>query len=482
MAGESLGTMVVGVTANISPAERALTALADMLEKFERKQQARQRSAQTRPPADPMALTKENSGIFSGLFAEIDKQQGLRPRAQQQVDDITNAANRSRYAVLNLAYGLQDAATVFGTGGFAGAVRASANNLSGLGVLLGSTAGGTAGLKAALMSAEFVVIGLATAVMIGADAWDNYQKKLQKAAEESAKAKFERFDAPKAGQEAGRAEQFAIELENARKLTDAEKAIRQVRNEDRVQAAKERAEARVAADLRVEKQRAEAMLAAKKSATEKEAAMLQRDGFVDRMPGADVFRGAEEIRFTAEEMKAMSISELQLKADLQEATRKLKEAEQSVNNTIDERIQLLKEQDAAEKNLRRAKRDDVEDKFNRQFAEGMREMQANEERRIRLGRRDFAESVRKMESDVMDMERRARFDPFANTGAAGRNTAAEYEALVRARAPGGIEGGDLQAMKQLLQEQKEILRKIEENTKETYEGPPPTVDELINGV
>ena len=82
----------------------------------------------------------------------------------------------------------------------------------------------------------------------------------------------------------------------------------------------------------------------------------------------------------------------------------------------------------------------------------------------------------------MELERKARFDPFANTAAAGRNTAAEYEALVRARAPGNMEANDLSAMKQLLQEQKEILRKIEENTKETYEGPPPTVDELINGV
>lgn len=45
MASDSLGTMTVGVTANVSDAERALNSLANMLEKFDRQQQTRARSA-----------------------------------------------------------------------------------------------------------------------------------------------------------------------------------------------------------------------------------------------------------------------------------------------------------------------------------------------------------------------------------------------------------------------------------------------------
>jgi hypothetical protein len=315
--------------------------------------------------------------------------------------------------------------------------------------------------------------------LFGADAWEKYRKKVKEAADEVAKAKFERFDPEKAVQEAGRAERFQIDIERARGVEDAEKIVNRVREDDRVKAKEERAAAAKAADLRVEKLKAEAAIAAKIQA-EAKAAMQFRQGAAGPGGGGAGFERMPQM--TQEERRLAAMDEAGFQADVEQATKKLKEAEDEVNKAIDDRIQLLKELDKAERNLRRARRDDVEDRFNRAFAENMREGQRNEEDRIRIGRRDFAESVRKMESDVMELERKARFDPFANTAAAGRNTAAEYEALVRARAPGNMEANDLSAMKQLLQEQKEILRKIEENTKETYEGPPPTVDELLNGV
>lgn len=475
MASDSLGTMTVGVTANVSDAERALNSLANMLEKFDRQQQARARSAQVKTPIDPLALTKENSGIFSGLYAETEKEN--KPKIAN--DEIVASASRARFAVMNLAYGVQDFAQTIGTGGFPAAIRASANNLTGLAVLFDKTAYASGGLAAALLTPEIAVIAVATAALLGADAWEKYRKKVKEAADEAAKAKFERFDPAKAVQEAGRGERFQIDIERARSVEEAEKVINRVRDDDRVKAKEERAAAAKAADLRVEKLKAESALAAKRQA-EAKAAMEFRQGAAGPGGGGAGFERMPQM--TQEERRLAAMDEAQLQAEVEQATKKLKEAEDEVNKAIEDRIQLLKEQDKAERNLRRARRDDVEEQFNRRFKEWVLGIQQGEEDRIRIGRRDFAESVRQMESDVMELERKARFDPFANTGAASRNTAAEYEALVRARAPGNMEANDLSAMKQLLQEQKEILRKIEENTKETYEGPPPTVDELINGI
>lgn len=589
MASDSLGTMTVGVTANVSDAERALNSLANMLEKFDRQQQTRARSASSgsrgaaggggyfspmseefqaeikrmemvekrteaalrfreirqselgaisrRQEIDDLQASVEreqqierrridNLQVYAERQEQIEQKRIQRAKERQQreidnlqayaermearqeekrrkqfeltwensgvfgamnpkagaggqpTDDMAVSANRARFAVMNLAYGVQDFAQTIGTGGFPAAVRASANNLTGLAVLFDKTAYASGGLKAALMTPEVAVIAVASAALLGADAWEKYRKAIKAAAEEDAKAKFEKFDAGKAVREAGRAERFAIDVENAKTVAEAEKVTNRVREEDRVKAKEERAAAAKAADLRVEKAKAEAALATKRQA-EAKAELLLRTGAAGPGGGAG-FAGMQPI--TQEERRLAAMDEAGLVAEVEQAVKKLKEAEEEVNGAIEDRIQLLKEQDIAERNLRRAKRDDVEDRFNRQFAEQMREGQRNEEARIRIGRRDFAESVRETEQKVMELERKARFDPFAGTGAAGRNTAAEYEALVRARAPGNMEANDLSAMKQLLQEQKEILRKIEENTKETYEGEPPTVDELINGV
>ena len=89
---------------------------------------------------------------------------------------IATASGTAQFAIMNLAYGVQDAATVWGTSGFAGAVRASANNVASLGVLFGSAGIGAGGLAAALATPAVALIGLSTAVMLGADAWEKYKK------------------------------------------------------------------------------------------------------------------------------------------------------------------------------------------------------------------------------------------------------------------------------------------------------------------
>ena len=81
-------------------------------------------------------------------------------RREEELHRIESSANRARYGMLNLAYGVQDATTVFGSSGLAGAVRASANNLQGLGVLLQEMKGNMGGVKEAIFSAEFAIVGV----------------------------------------------------------------------------------------------------------------------------------------------------------------------------------------------------------------------------------------------------------------------------------------------------------------------------------
>lgn len=270
MASDSLGTMTVGVTANVSDAERALNSLANMLEKFDRQQQTRARSAssgargagaggggyfspmseefqaeikrmemvQKRTEAtlrfrqirqSEMAAmsgrgTEENMRAIGEAFksGDIERLEGVLGRANRGIQQVGDSSARTRYAVLNLGYGVQDAVQVFGTSGLAGAVRASANNLQGLGILLDKTAGGMAGLKSALMSGEFIVMGVATAVLLAASAWEKYSKAQEEALAKASAEKFKRLNPEKAVEQAGREEILNRELARMEKLNEAE--------------------------------------------------------------------------------------------------------------------------------------------------------------------------------------------------------------------------------------------------------------------
>lgn len=168
--------------------------------------------------------TEENMRALGEAFksGDAERLEAVLGRANRGLEQVGSSAARTRYAVLNLGYGVQDAVTVFGTGGFAGAIRASANNLQGLGVLLDKTAGGMAGVKAALMSGEFIIMGVATAVLLAANAWDSYNKSVQKALEAEAKERFKKLKPERAVEEAGREEVLNRELARMQKLTEAE--------------------------------------------------------------------------------------------------------------------------------------------------------------------------------------------------------------------------------------------------------------------
>jgi len=284
MAGDSLGTMTVGVTANVSDAERALNGLANMLERFDRQMQSRGRSGGGR------GGTSAGGGYFSPMSEEfqneikrmeqvqkrtesalrfreirrseemaantrnVDEQmRGLGEafksggaagaeeylnRTNRAIAQVGDTSARTRYAVLNLGYGIQDAVQVFGTSGLAGAVRASANNLQGLGVLFDKTAGGMKGLTAALMSGEFVVMGIATAVLLAADAWQSYSKSVEEANKKAAAEKFKRMDPLGEVEKAGKEEAQNRELARMEKLADAEKKKKEITDQIAVTNAK----------------------------------------------------------------------------------------------------------------------------------------------------------------------------------------------------------------------------------------------------
>lgn len=139
---------------------------------------------------DPVkALEKEQkkaAAVMGRAFATGNKEMfdtaaraydGFGDRIKQVTEQkIVSGAANARYAVMNLAYGVQDAATVYETSGFAGAIRASANNMTALGSLMGEAAGKAGDLRAAFAAPEVALIAFSTALMIGADAYAKYQK------------------------------------------------------------------------------------------------------------------------------------------------------------------------------------------------------------------------------------------------------------------------------------------------------------------
>ena len=139
---------------------------------------------------DPVkALEKEQrkaAAVMGRAFATGNKEMfeiaaraydGFGDKIKQVTDQkIVTGASNARYAVMNLAYGVQDAATVFETSGFAGAIRASANNMTALGTIMGDAEAKAGDLRKAFAAPEVALIAFSTALMMGADAYAKYQK------------------------------------------------------------------------------------------------------------------------------------------------------------------------------------------------------------------------------------------------------------------------------------------------------------------
>lgn len=373
--------------------------------------------------AESMKLTKENSGVFGDMWGTKPKATG---QAGQEADELTKSANRARFAVLNLGYGVQDFAQVIGTGGFPAAVRASANNLTGLAALFDKTAYASGGLKAALMTPEIGIIAVATAALLAADAWDKYEKSLKRAAEENAKAKFAKFDVAEVGRLAGRQGAFREELALAKDMAAAQKIMEDKQRQDRIEADKEAALAAQAALNRAALDEAKAMLKKRKQLTD-EAARAPLTGGEDMGGG-----GWGGPLLSREDQLLLDTDISQLEANVAEAAAKVKESEEAINKVVGERIDLLREVDAAEKNLRRAKREDVEQRFNKAFADWMRAGQENELELMREEQSDLEYRISFLGRERAKVERSMRIGQQP-VGVAQFESATAYEALARSR-------------------------------------------------
>ncbi len=408
MASDSLGTMTVGVTANVSDAERALNSLANMLEKFDRQQQTRARSASSGARGagagaggyfSPMSEefnaeirrmemvqkrtestlrfrqirqsemaavsgrgTEENMRAIGEAFksGDIERLEGVLGRANRGIQQVGDTSARTRYAVLNLGYGVQDAVTVFGPGGFAGAIRASANNLQGLGILLDKTSDGMAGLKSALMSGEFIVMGVATAVLLAANAWEKYSKSVEEALAKESAERFKNLKPEQAVEQAGREEVLNRELARMEKLTEAEAKRKKAVDDLAAANAKLNAAAREEATIK-------AMIAK----TQKEIEEFDRIRFNRAGAQRPAGRDADVPRMNAEEAalvrrvqerggRAKLVSDL---ADLQKKMEDFAKGGGSPEATLKARDAVQKELDAITKRVAELQPDEVSNAF-----------------------------------------------------------------------------------------------------------------------
>ena len=101
---------------------------------------------------------------MSVIFADIEAEQKLtRARRGSQTAMRAGVTDVNRYgmAIQQLAFGLEDAATQFGTMGLAGAVRGASNNLSAAAMVMGPIAGIAAslGATALLVGTNFMTSG-----------------------------------------------------------------------------------------------------------------------------------------------------------------------------------------------------------------------------------------------------------------------------------------------------------------------------------
>jgi hypothetical protein len=381
-------------------------------------------------------------------------------RRVEELHHVEASANRVRYGMMNLAYGVQDAATVFGTGGFAGAIRASANNLQGLGIVLQEMKSNMGGIKEAMYSAEFAIVGISTALMIGADLWTAYAKRLDEAAEATAKLKLQAFKPERDVEEAGRAAGFKQQLEDIDSVKQAENQLANTRKELR-------------------KNEAEAA-AALKGFTEARARAFNIDDILrqvkelrnipdENLPGLRQMRG---------EVEALGGESAAYKArrDLYQTSERLEKQYQQlvheghllrVEETMAE--QKLQEQQASADKKEADENNERLDKEAKKRDEEADKRKAQEEEQFERAKvralRDYEQYVQGIEQGVNRLSQRVQaYDPTEGIGGAAFGSAEAFDALGKARQGPSPDSQALQDMKELLRNANNNLNDIRLNT------------------
>ena len=418
---------------------------------------------------DPIkALEKEQrkaAAIMGNAFAAGNRDMfdiaaraydGFGDRIKQVTEQkiVTGAAN-ARYAVMNLAYGVQDAATVYETSGFAGAIRASANNLTALGTIIGDASAKAGDLRAAFASPEVALIAFSTSLMIGADAYARYQK----AEAEFARQRRESMLIPKdifaqqataAGEQVRQAQQV-----QAVRDSDYETAVNAVRAQndlvDAKQAEIDKARQR-SQEAERQAKKIEEQIRSENQARLDQEALVQ--GFREARPGETV--GTEdESAFNAR----MAMLREQLDA-AKENARAAKEAESGVTSELNKQVQVLEQMiDASEEarvaNDRRLETD-----------RKIRDWEQDQRDKIRFS--DIAILQAEREVTNRQAQRKSVYDvPMAGMAQAGSQEAANIRARSMRR-EADAEKKELQEQLKVSREQLDELKAIREQMQPGY--------------
>ena len=576
MAGESLGTMTVGVAADVSPAERALNNFAQMLETFERRmaaprvrqkpivkiedfigpltpeqqiglaeerqaksdsiasklrfrqiQQSERQAASQRQLVDRLQVDAERELAQEKKTQEakekqlqrhidrlhdlaIKKERAIKAAAEskgwdmstwqdmpaveqtrmartapqmeqmdahvrefqrrrvEELHHVEASANRVRYGMMNLAYGVQDAATVFGTSGFAGAIRASANNLQGFGVLLAEAKNGIGGLGSALMSAEFGVVGISTALMIGADLWAQWEQRAEQAAEKAAKLNMKRFQPQQGIDEAGRKAGFKAELEAIDSVAQAQNRL----DNSRVDMAVNEAKA-----VETRKQAQTAIIEG-----DKLKRLLAHQQYMQYLRAEGMEQELQAQGLEAQKSEALVESlggEAAVRKMMADYYSQAEELETKYQQMLRERGLIVAEQGALEKTLKeqqaKADKEEMDKKNERLDKEAQKKaaeldkrgLQYNEdvERARQTAVRDYEMYVKSIEQDVGRLSQRVQsYDPTEGIGGAAFGSAEAFDALGKARQGPSPDSQALQDMRELLRNANNNLNDIRLNT------------------
>jgi hypothetical protein len=419
--------------------------------------------------ADPVkALEKEQkkaAAVMGRAFATGNKEMfdtsaraydGFGDRIKQVTEQkIVSGAANARYAVMNLAYGVQDAATVYETSGFAGAIRASANNMTALGSIMGEAAGKAGDLRAAFAAPEVALIAFSTALMIGADAYARYQK----AEAEFARQRRESMLIPKdifaqqataAGEQVRQAQQV-----QAVRDSDYETAVNAVRAQNELVDAKQ-AEIDKARQRSQEAERQakkiEEQIRSENQARLDQEALVQ--GFREARPGETV--GTEdESAFNAR----MAMLREQLDA-AKENARAAKEAESGVTSELNKQVQVLEQMIDASEEARVAN-----------------DRRLETDRKVRAWEQDQRDKIRFSDIAILQAERevanrqaqlKSVYDvPMAGMAQAGSQEAANIRARSMRR-EADAEKKELQEQLKVSREQLDELKAIREQMQPGY--------------
>jgi hypothetical protein len=418
---------------------------------------------------DPVkALEKEQkkaAAVMGRAFATGNKEMfdtaaraydGFGDRIKQVTEQkIVSGAANARYAVMNLAYGVQDAATVYETSGFAGAIRASANNMTALGSIMGEAAGKAGDLRAAFAAPEVALIAFSTALMIGADAYARYQK----AEAEFARQRRESMLIPKdifaqqataAGEQVRQAQQV-----QAVRDSDYETAVNAVRAQNELVDAKQ-AEIDKARQRSQEAERQakkiEEQIRSENQARLDQEALVQ--GFREARPGETV--GTEdESAFNAR----MAMLREQLDA-AKENARAAKEAESGVTSELNKQVQVLEQMIDASEEARVAN-----------------DRRLETDRKVRAWEQDQRDKIRFSDIAILQAERevanrqaqlKSVYDvPMAGMAQAGSQEAANIRARSMRR-EADAEKKELQEQLKVSREQLDELKAIREQMQPGY--------------